>query len=432
MGTLTVYPAIRLEGRLRAQPSKNYTTRFLLAAALSEGESRIEAPAESDDSRALQRCLLELGASIVQDGSALRVRGFGHRPRSGKTLNPGNAGAVLRLLIAISALTEETDFVTDYPHSLGRRPQQDLLDALGQIGVDSQSQGGLLPIRVRGGHRLHPAEIKVQVGQSSQYASGVLFLAPLLPFDSAVKLLGPLKSAAAIRQTIDTLRRFGITLQVSPDLRQIAIPGQQSFQPRSLTVPGDYPGSLALLAAAALRPGQVTVDNLQADDLQGERAALDVLIRMGADLERSGDAVTVRGGRALHGVVEDGDPFTDAVQALCAAAALAEGTTIWHNVATLRLKECDRISDTRAELRKLGVDCDEGEDRLILRGKPAIEGGVCLDSHGDHRMVMMLCALGLAAQRPVVIAEPQHIAKSYPDFFGHLRALGAQLEVSDS
>ena len=188
----------------------------------------------------------------------------------------------------------------------------------------------------------------------------------------------------------------------------------------------------AVLAAAALRPGQVTVDNLQADDLQGERAALDVLIRMGADLERSGDAVTVRGGRALHGVVEDGDPFTDAVQALCAAAALAEGTTIWHNVATLRLKECDRISDTRAELRKLGVDCDEGEDRLILRGKPAIEGGVCLDSHGDHRMVMMLCALGLAAQRPVVIAEPQHIAKSYPDFFGHLRALGAQLEVSDS
>src|SRR5689334_11305614 len=116
-----VHPARELRGALRAQPSKNYTTRYLLAAALTEGEVRVVGAAQSEDAAAMLRCLKAWGADVVLQGSDAVIGGFGPHPRSGATLNPGNAGAVARFLIGVAALTEGTTFVTDYPESLGKR-----------------------------------------------------------------------------------------------------------------------------------------------------------------------------------------------------------------------------------------------------------------------------------------------------------------------
>ncbi len=423
---VVVHPAQELRGTLSAQPSKNYTTRFLLAAALAEGESLVRRPAGSEDSRALQSCLSQWGAALTPEGDALRVRGFGAQPRSGQTLNPGNAGAVARLLIGVAALAGETTFVTNFPDSLGRRPQGDLLEALRQLGAGVESEGGRLPVQVRG--PVAGGEATVSAERSSQYASALLFLGPLLEKGLDLHLTGEIKSEAPLRQTLDTLSTFGIEYQAEDTLRRVQIPGGQRYRAGEVSVPGDYPGSAALLVAGALLPGEVRVEGLRADDLQGERAAVEVLRDMGASVTRGENAVTVRGGSPLRALARDGDRFTDAVQALTAAAAYAAGTTTWHNVATLRLKECDRISDTRRELEKLGVQVGETPDSLSLTGRERIPGGVTLDGHGDHRMIMLLTLIGLRTDAPVTITGAQHVRKSYPDFFGHLEELGATFE----
>ena len=125
-----------LEGTLDPPSSKNYTTRYLLAAALADGESLVRRPARSDDADALVRCLRDLGAVISEEkenGSGdrcLRVKGFGRTPKSPGTLNPGNAGAVSRFLMGTAALLPEVRFETDFSDSLGQRPHAELLDAL--------------------------------------------------------------------------------------------------------------------------------------------------------------------------------------------------------------------------------------------------------------------------------------------------------------
>ncbi len=420
-----VYPARELRGSLRAQPSKNYSTRYLLAAALSEGRTRVVGAATSEDARALIGCLREWGAGVSHEGEDVLVDGFGGRPRAGRTLNPGNAGAVLRFLMAVAALTEGTTFVTDFPQSLGKRPQANLLEALSRLGASVSSDGGRLPVTVSGPLRGGAVEVSAEL--SSQYASALMFLGPLLPLGLELHLTGSIKSYAPLRQTLDTLAAFGVEVGASDDLRRVHIPGGQRYRLERAEVPGDYPGSAAILTAAAILPGEVTVSNLRAEDLQGEREALEVLREMGADITREGERVTVRGGRPLRGVTRDGDGFTDAVQALTAAAASAGGTTTWENVATLRLKECDRISDTRHELEKLGLHASETADSLSITGGP-IPGGVTLDGHGDHRMIMMLTLLGLRSERGVTVTGAEHIRKSYPDFFGHLESLGARFE----
>lgn len=426
-----VYPCSSLCGTVTAQPSKNYTTRFLLAAALSSGVSWIRGVAESEDSLALQSCLELWGAELKRQGNDIQIRGFGSKPQSHRVLNPRNAGAVTRFLIALAALTEETTFVTDHPNSLGRRPNGDLLAALRDLGVTVLDEDGRLPISVFG-KNTQGGPVSVQASVSSQYLSGLIFLGPLLPLGLDITVLGDIKSQGPIRQTLHTLDCFGITAEASEDLRRIFIPGNQTYQARDIHVPGDYPGSIALLGAAALCGTDVTVDNLHPMDLQGERQALDVLREMGADLSHTGQSVRIKGPKPLKAVSRNGDPFTDAVQALSAVAAFAEGTTHFYNIETLRFKECDRISDTRSELNRLGVSVKETPDGLTISGQPEIRGGIVTDPHDDHRMVMMLTLIGLKCQSPLVILNAHAIRKSYPRFFEHLQTLGARFDFLPS
>ncbi|WP_161882680.1 3-phosphoshikimate 1-carboxyvinyltransferase [Deinococcus alpinitundrae] len=425
-----VHPARELRGTLRAQPSKNYTTRFLLAAALTESSSngpvRVVGVARSEDAAAMLRCLKDWGAGVELVGEDAVIRGFGAAPASGVTLNPGNAGAVARFLMGVSGLTTGTTFVTDYPDSLGKRPQGDLLEALERLGAQVSSDGGRLPIAISGPVRGGMVEVSAE--KSSQYTSALLFLAPLLPEGLELRLTGDIKSHAPLRQTLDTLAAFGIRASSSDDLSRIRVPGGQPYRAERVMVPGDYPGSAAILAAAAILPGEVRLGNLRENDLQGEREAVAVLREMGADIERTGDSLTVRGGEPLRAVTRDGDGFTDAVQALCAAAACAQGTTTWENVFTLRLKECDRISDTRRELEKLGLSVSETESSLSITGTSSLAGDVVVSGHGDHRMIMLLTLLGLRAERSITITGAHHIRKSYPLFFRHLETLGAEFE----
>ena len=426
---VVVYPATRLEGMINPPSSKNFTTRYLLAAALADGESVIRYPADSEDSDAMQRCLKELGAVLTHDGDSLRVKGFGRHPLDPGTLNPGNAGAVLRFLMAVCAATlRQVTFVTYYADSLGKRPQQDLLDALQTLGARTMSHDGKLPITLFGGD-LTGGLVRVSGEVSSQYTSALLFAAPLIGREVIIEVTGDMKSLPPIRQTLQVLKEAGIKVEASDDLRRFRIPGGQHYLPREYTVPGDYPGSAAIMAAAAVVDSDVVIDRLY-DDGQGEREAVDVLAAMGADIRRIGDTVHIRGGKPLHGGTFDGDRFTDAVLALVAASTVADGTVRFDNVENLRVKECDRISDYRAELNKLGATVEEEQAALIIHGQPGgLPGGVTVESHIDHRVIMGLTIAALRAREPVLIREAHHVAKSYPAFFDHLRSLGARIDV---
>jgi 3-phosphoshikimate 1-carboxyvinyltransferase len=417
-----------LEGLVHAPSSKNYTTRYLLVAALAEGESLIRFPAKSGDADAMIRCCRALGAETEPVEEGLRVRGFGRSPKSPGVLDPGNAGAVLRFLFAPAAFLREVKFATEFTHSLGQRPQGPLLEALEQVGVFSTSVEGHLPITLFGG-RPRGGYIQVSGATSSQYLSSILFLAPLLDDDSEIEVVGGLKSKPLVRTTLAVLREAGINVEAAANLLHFHVSGAQQYQPGTYTVPGDYPGASAVLAAAAVVPSEVTVDRLRTDDEQGEKAIVDALRDMGADITREGDRVTVRGGRGLHGIEFDGDQATDAVLAMCGAAALASGRSRFYNVENLRLKECDRISDFRRELVKVGVTAGEKQDELIITGNPkGYLGGVDIDAHHDHRVVMALTIIALRCERGLSIWDSENVAKSYPEFFRDLRALGAGIQ----
>lgn len=425
-----VKPTPNLRGEIQALSSKNYTTRYLLIGALAEGTSTVYYPAHSEDSDAMRRCIRDLGAVVDEDEVKMTIQGFGRHPLPVKELDVGNAGAVLRFLMSVAAFCPEVTFVNRYPESLGKRPHNDLIDSLGQMGVQVEHRDGKLPITIKGGQP-RGGKITVSGSVSSQFLSSLLFTTPLLDEDSEIEVLHDLKSKVIVGQTLEVMEQAGIRVEASEDLMYYRIPGRQRYAAKDYIIQGDYPGSAAILAAAAVTQSDVRVHRLAENSRQGERAVVDVLKAMGVPLTHENGTVHVKGNGRLKGGEFDGDHFTDGVLAMVAAAVFAEGTTRFYNVENLRFKECDRITDFVTELNKAGAHVEERQSEIIIHGKPeGVKGGVEINAHYDHRVIMALTIVGLRSEKGLIIKDAHHVAKSYPGYFQDLLALGARVELA--
>jgi 3-phosphoshikimate 1-carboxyvinyltransferase len=427
-----------LSGTIIPPSSKYHTLRYILAAFLAPGMTTIYNPAISDDTDVLLQACSYLGAHIQIENQAderriLSIRGTGGilRTPPNASIDVGNAGAVLRLLLGICALSPEAiTFTTPYPESLGRRPNADLLQALAQLGttVESQSDEGILPIKIRGG-QIHGGKVQISGKKSSQYISALLFLAPLLKEGLDIEIMDELTSASFLDLTIQIIKEAGITVITEEHYRHYIVPGMQQYQPRDYVIPGDYPSAAALLAAVAIAKGEITIANLQPGDTNGE-AIQKVFSEMGVQITRTGTTITAKSHEPLHGIVVDGNRTIDSVPVIAAAACFANSPSHLYNVANLRLKESDRINDLARELNKAGCNVIPSADSIEIHptGLDGIKGGVELDAHADHRLIEAFVAVGLASNRPITVINAFHIAKSYPQFFDDLIELGAKIE----
>ena len=438
--TVRIYPSGPLYGTLRPPSSKYHTLRSIVAALLATGSSAIRGPAESDDTDMLVHACQQLGGSLhyreaplsAGESATLLVNGTGGRivaPPNG-ILDVGNAGAVLRLLLGICALSPEPiTLTTPYPESLGQRPNADLLQALRQLGatVECESAEGRLPIRVQRGS-LRGGKVRISGKKSSQYISSLLFLAPLLEEGLEIEIIDGLASTSFVDLTIEVLHEAGISVIVKQRHSHYVVPGGQQYRPLDYTIPGDYPSAAALLAAVAVAHGEITITNLQPDEGPG-RALLEIFSNMGTLITHSGSTLIARAQGPLRGINCAGDAVIDSVPVIVAAACFANQPSRIYNVANLRLKESDRIYDLAKELNALGCRVNPSDDALEILpvGVDGVHGGVTVDAHSDHRLIQALSIAGLGSKEPVMITHAEHIAKSYPHFFADLSSLGATI-----
>ncbi len=433
-----IYPSGPLNGTILPPSSKYHTLRYILAAFLAPGVSTIYYPAISDDTNVLLQACSQLGAAIHVENQAdgrqiLSIRGTEGvlRTPPDATINVGNAGAVLRLLLGICALSPEAiTFTTPYPESLGRRPNADLLQALVQLGatIESQTSEGTLPIKIRG-EQIHGGKVRISGKKSSQYISSLLFLAPLLKEGLEIEIVDELTSASFLDLTIQVLKEAGISVLTKERYRHYVVPGMQQYQSREYVIPGDYPSAAALLAALAIAKGEITLANLQSGDANGE-AILEVFSEMGVRITRIENTITAQSNELHRGITIDGNKTIDSVPVIAAAACFASSSSRIFNVANLRLKESDRINDLATELNKAGCHIVPSANSIEIHptGQDGVEGGVDLDAHADHRLIEAFVAAGLGSNHPITVSNAFHIAKSYPQFFDDLIKLGAKIE----
>jgi 3-phosphoshikimate 1-carboxyvinyltransferase len=220
--------------------------------------------------------------------------------------------------------------------------------------------------------------------------------------------------------TMRIMEAFGVGVEMVEPYRRFKIQDDDGYQACTYAIEPDASAASYFWAAAAITGGEVTVEGLAKDSLQGDVRFVECLRQMGCRIEDAADGITVAG-RAARGIDVDMNAISDTVQTLAVVALLAAGPTTIKNVAHIRHKETDRIGDLARELRKLGATVDELPDGLRIT-PPSQPRGATIETYNDHRMAMSLALAGLCIAG-VTILDPGCTAKTYPRYFDDLARL---------
>jgi len=400
----------RLRGDVVIPGSKSHTIRAVALASLAPGVSRIEAPLDSGDARSSVRVFTAFGAKIECDADVWTVQGTGGELRTpDDVVDVGNSGTTVNIAMGAAALVRKGFTVLTGDHQIRRRPSGALLASLNDLGAWAESTrgNGCPPIVIRG--RLKGGTTSIEC-KSSQYLTSLLINCPLADGDTVIKV-PLLEEKPYVEMTLDWLARQGIKLDRT-GLSEFRIPGRQNYKAFSRRIPADFSSATFFLCAGAIGDNDVTVRGLDLGDTQGDKAVIDYLKQMGAQIEVQPDGgIRVRPGN-LKGCDLDLNATPDALPMMSVLACFAEGT------ATMR-----------TELTKLGAKVIERPDGLVIEGGPLT--GAAVDGHHDHRIAMAMAIAGCSLPGKTVVRTAESATITFPTFPDCMKQIGAQIHLLD-
>lgn len=415
-----------LSGKVTIPASKSHTIRAVCIAALADGQSEIRNPLVANDTLSAVNGCRAFGADFVLNDN-WTVTGVSNRPAvPDNILDVGNSGTSLYILMGIAALCSGyTVFTGD--SQIRARPAMPLLDAFNNLGAEAFSTraNGAAPLVVKGPMR--GGQIELDSSKTSQYLTSLLISCPLAQGDTVIRPKNVIEQPY-IEMTLDWLKGQGIKIERN-GFDEFKIPGGQSYKGFNKHIPGDFSSAAFFLCAAAITGDEIVLEGLDINDTQGDKAILDMLAAMGAQIRHMPEGILIKGGE-LRSVELDLNATPDALPALAVTACFAEGVTKLVNVPQARLKETDRISVMAKELSKMGADIRELPDGLEIRRSNL----KACELHGwnDHRVVMALAVAALACEGVTRIDTAESMRVTFPSFVELMVRLGAKMAlVSD-
>ena len=419
-----ITPLPNVNATIEVPGSKSITQRALIAAALADGQSTLLGPLESEDTKYTAAALEQMGVSVEKGQGKWIVQGNGGRVTTpDNEIFLGNNGTATRFLTSVAALGDGI-FQISGDERMAERPILPLMQALAGWGVDIVSMGnnGCPPLLIKA-NGLSGGKTILPEGKSSQYLSSLLLVGPYAREEALLDVEGPILSLPYVIMTLAVMEAFGVRVEANEPLNSYIIP-QGKYNAMEYTIEGDASNASYFYAAAAVTGGGVTVPNVPVPSLQGDAAFVAVLARMGCEVNKTGDGLTVSGPEELKGITIDMGDMPDVVPTLAIVASQAKGRTTIKNIAHLRIKECDRLHVMAVELAKMGARVQELDDSLIIEGKDPENPmhGAEIETYNDHRIAMSFAVAGLSVPGIKILGE-ECVVKSFPDFWERFQLL---------
>ena len=468
---------------LNMPASKSFAQRAIIAAALADGESRLEGYSPCGDNEAAIEVAKALGAEVRAEtagvrsdlsdsstdtatGTTLTIKGAGSSVNMPDKLNVGESGLLTRLMIPIvAALGKGQPIEIDGIGTLPARPLKGASEIMAGFGTVLRPLNPApevhVPLTVQG--PLLSGKTSVSGKGGSQLISGLLMALPLLPGDSTLHIHDP-KSIPYMFITADVLRRFGIRIgsemEGGEDFLEtqdwslctgitFKIKGGQKYSPAAFDIEGDWSAAANFLVAGALF-GDVRLTGLDTTSLQADISIMDILMEAGASLsqldeepqaedEPAEEAVAPQGHRGLitaqkaplRAFDTDLNNCPDLFPIVAILAAFCHGRSNIQGFKRLASKESDRGAAILNMLTQMGVEASAAGDTLSITGESVesrllnghlLKGGEYTSSH-DHRMAMALTVASWCADSPIQIDDTTCIAKSFPAFLDAYRLI---------
>lgn len=390
--------------------SKSVSNRALIINALTPGATPLEEVAACDDTRAMTEAL----SSADSD-----------------TIDIGAAGTAMRFLTAFFASRDGRTVTLDGSARMRQRPIGQLVTALREAGADITytEAEGFPPLLIKG-RKLAGGEVEIDGAISSQYISALLMAAPVMENGLTLKITGEIPSMPYIRMTLALMERAGAATETGNGFIKVAPGGYK----RRLTgeAEKDWSAASYWYEIAALSSGTIRLGGLKRDSLQGDSRCAEIFEMLGVVTESDSDGITLSPSPEMHSRLEiDLADQPDLAQTVAVTAAMLGVPFRLTGLASLKIKETDRLEALRAELDKLGITVEtERDETLVWEGRrhPVFEIPQ-IDTYQDHRMALALAPVALYCPQ-LVVKDIDVVNKSYPGYWDDLRKAGFTLQDS--
>ena len=259
-------------------------------------------------------------------------------------------------------------------------------------------------------------ELTLDASVSSQYVSALMMIAPLLPGGLTISLRGKIVSGSYIRMTAAMMRQFGAVVDLESE--RITIP-EGEYKPTGSRIEADWTAASYFYEMLVLvGQGRIFIPDLKSDSLQGDARQYILWERLGIQTEWCDNGVYLHAsGQVVDFFEADFTEMPDLALTFIVACCLKNISFHIRGLETLHIKECDRVSASVCELRKLGYELNVPEHgELCWNGERNTFVSLEIDTYQDHRMAMAFAPAGLKLSG-LVIRNAGVVSKSFPTFW---------------
>jgi len=404
MKTIKLFKSNNLNsGIIQLTSSKSESNRALLVNALCDNPGKIDNLARARDTEIMQELLTS-----------------DHHNYDAK-----DAGTVMRFMTAYLAVMKKNVQLTG-TEQMRKRPIGILVDALRRlgIGISYLETEGYPPLQITGLSQQQSSLLEIASDVSSQYISALLMVAPKLPLGLTLDLVGKPVSSPYIDMTVSIMQHFGVKVDVSGQSYKIK-PQAYTFTP--FQVESDWSAASYWYAIFALSNLlELRLTGLKKRSYQGDRVVANLMENFGVNTSfDDGTAFLTRQATSLPDEI-DFIKCPDLAQTFAVLCAAMGHKCIFTGLQTLKIKETDRISALKTELKKLGADFIEEDNKWtvipILAKNLLSAEEVVINTYNDHRMAMAFAPL--AIKTSLIIDDAAVVNKSYPTFWQDLEHIG--------
>lgn len=421
--SIILKPISYVKGNVYLPGSKSISNRILLLSAMAQGITKIKNLLKSEDTGYMLSILKLIGIKfkLFNNSTLCIIEGNINvfKNNSFKTLFVGNAGTVMRPLIAIFSAAKNDIELTGIQR-MKERPINHLVDALRQGGADIsyKEKENYPPIYLKGG--FVGGNIQIQGNISSQFLTSLLMAAPLAKKNTIITVEGSLVSKPYIDITLNLMQQFKIQFN-NNNYKSFEIPGNQIYSsPIDFMVEGDASSGSYFLAAAAIKGKTVKVFGIGKNSIQGDSYFAEILKKAGAIIDIQENYIACTKGK-LHSLDLDMNAIPDVAMTFAIVALFAIGRTNIRNIYNWRVKETDRLSAMAMELQKIGAIVHEGKDFISITPPKKFYPAI-INTYNDHRMAMCFSLISLA-DIPITILNPKCTIKTFPKYFETLSSI---------
>jgi 3-phosphoshikimate 1-carboxyvinyltransferase len=394
-----------INGEITLPASKSISNRVLLINAIANSYEPINNLSNSDDTKTLFSVLFS----------------------NDNKFDVGNAGTCMRFLTAyLSGIIGKWEIHGS--ERMHERPIGDLVDALNSVGAQIEYLGeeGFPPLSILGSN-LSDNHIKLKGNVSSQFISSILLIAPRFELGLKIDIEGDISSRSYIEMTLAIMNEYGMNSTFINNTIKVEA---GKFKTMPYTVEGDWSSASYIYECLALSEGgKIKLNGLKKNSFQGDIKQIEVWDKLGVKTSFSKKGMFIeKSDISIKNLKHDFTNMPDLAQSFAVACCALSIPFTFTGLASLKIKETDRIEALKIELAKLGYTLEYDKEGILSWDGIQKESSapISIDTYGDHRMAMSFAPLALTFDN-IEINNPELVSKSYPAFWDDMKTLGLEI-----